>query len=259
MTSQFVTYKTKEEMRLIKEGGHILGEILQKLGAMVKPGLTTEDLEIEACRMIIAANGRPAFKHYHTPGEVPFPTALCTSINNAVVHSPATPAQELKESDIIGIDIGMEWQGLYTDTAITVAVGKISKEAKQLMDVTKKALEIGIAAAQPGAMISDIGKAVEQYVKPFGYGIVRDLVGHGVGYQVHEEPRIPNYYDRSLPPVVIKEGMVIAIEPMINAGDWRVIFDEEDGWTIRTKDGSLSAHFEHTLVITKDGPEIATI
>jgi len=259
MTSKFVTIKTVEEMELIKEGGHILGQILQKLGAMVAPGITTEDLEIEACRMILAANGRPAFKHYHTPGEHPFPTALCTSINDEVVHGPATPARELKEGDIIGIDIGMEWQKLYTDTAITVAVGRISKEASKLMEVTQKALEIGIAAAQPGVLISDIGKAVEQYVKPFGYGIVRDLVGHGVGYQVHEEPRVPNYFDRSLPPVIIKEGMVIAIEPMINAGGWRVDFDEEDGWTIRTQDGSLSAHFEHTIVITKNGPEIATI
>ncbi len=258
MTRNFVTIKKPEEISLIKQGGHFLGEILQKLGKMSKPGVCTGELEEVADKMIAAVGGRPSFKHYHSHGDTPYPTILCTSLDEEVVHTPSYPSRELKSGQILSIDIGMEWQGLFTDTAITVAIGKISKEARRLMDVTRKSLIVGIKAAKPGAKISDIGRVIQKYVEPYHFGIVRELVGHGVGYEVHEEPRVPNYYDPSLSNIEIKEGMVLAIEPMLTMGDWRIITGD-DGWTIKTIDNSLAAHFEHTIVITKRGAEIATI
>lgn len=260
MSNEFITIKNPEEIEKIKEGGRLLGNILRDLGKMVKPGISTADLEKKAEELILKVGGRPAFKHYHERGEIPYPTILCTSVNDEVVHAPSLPGKVLQNGDIIGIDIGMEYpaiNGFFTDTAITVAVGKISKDVAKLMEVTRKALFLGIKEVKPGKKISDIGKTIEHYVSRFGYGIVRDLVGHGVGYAVHEEPRIPNYYDRSLDRIEIKEGMVLAIEPMINLGTWKVK-EGDDGFAIKTADGSYSAHFEHTVVVTKKGCEIVT-
>jgi len=257
---QQISIKTEEEIRTLKEGGKRLRKILQDLATMVKPGISTFDLEIKADNLILAAGGYPAFKHYHTNGEEPYPSILCTSINDEVVHAPAVPGRILKEGDIIGIDIGMRYpaeNGFYTDTAVTVSVGRITKEAAKLVEVTRNALFVGIKAVKAGRPISDIGQAVEQYVSQFNYGIVRDLVGHGVGYAVHEEPRVPNYFDRALSNVIMKGGLVIAIEPMINAGTWKVV-EGSDGFTIKTADGSLSAHFEHTIAVTKKGADIIT-
>ncbi|MCX6779139.1 MAG: type I methionyl aminopeptidase [Candidatus Magasanikbacteria bacterium] len=255
-----ITIKTPEEIAQIKKGGRILGDILQELAKMVKPDITTADLEAKAEELIKQAGARPAFKYYRGGGGPAYPTILCTSVNDEVVHTPAIPAKKLEEGDIIGIDIGIEYpavNGYYTDTAVTMPVGKVSKEVLKLLEVTKKSLYLGIKEVKPGRRISDIGKAIEKYVSRFGYGIVRDLVGHGVGYAVHEEPRIPNYYDPSLEKIEIKEGMVLAIEPMINLGTWRVV-DGNDGFTIKTADGKKSAHFEHTVVVTKNGCEIVT-
>lgn len=260
MLENVITIKTEEEIELIRRGGQILGGILQELAQMVKPGVTTGDLELRAGILIEKLGGRPSFKHYQSGGDKPYPTILCTSIDDQVVHAPAFPVRILEEGSIIGIDIGMEYpakNGFFTDTAVTVPVGKISKEAGRLLEVTRRALYLGIKQVRPGHKISDIGRAIERYVSKFGFGIVRDLVGHGVGYAVHEEPRIPNYYDRSLEKIEIKEGMVLAIEPMINLGTWKVI-DGDDSFSIKTADGSLSAHFEHTVVVTKNGCEIVT-
>ncbi|KKR48462.1 MAG: Methionine aminopeptidase [Candidatus Magasanikbacteria bacterium GW2011_GWC2_40_17] len=260
MSNEFIAIKSPEEIEKIKEGGCLLGNILRDLGKMVKPGISTADLEKKAEELILKVGGRPAFKYYHERGEIPFPTILCTSVNDEVVHVPSVPGKILQNGDIIGIDIGMEYpavNGFFTDTAITVAVGKISKDVAKLMEVTRKALFIGIKEVKPGSKISEIGKAIEHYVSRFGFGIVRDLVGHGVGYAVHEEPRIPNYYDRALDKIEIKEGMVLAIEPMINLGSWKVK-EGDDGFAIKTADGSFSAHFEHTVVVTKNGCEIVT-
>lgn len=261
MLIEKVTTKTPAEITLIKQGGHYLGLILKKISQMVKPGINTGELEEAADKMMKEIGGKPSFRGYCSKGECPYPTILCTSIDEEVVHSPSKPFRVLKEGQIIGIDVGMQWpkeKGFFTDTAATVPVGRISKSAQNLLDVTQKALAVGIRMVRPGAKISDIGRAIEQYIKPHKMGIVRDLVGHGVGYEVHEEPRIPNYFDPLLSAIEIKEGMVLAIEPMITLGDWRIITGN-DGWSIRTADGSLSAHFEHTVVVTKNGNRIVTI
>lgn len=271
--------KSIEEIRIIREGGFILAQILRELAAEVKPGVSTLALENILVKRIVAAGGRPAFKDYDMGGGVLFPSALCASINNEVVHGTAIPGRLLKSGDIIDLDIGMEWPvdpkvrekvkapinslsklgGFYTDTCVTVAVGKVSQEAKKLIKVTRECLEAAISEAKPGNTLRDIGIAVSKIAKRHGYGVVRDLVGHGVGYFAHEEPDVFNYEipERSRENMVLEEGMVIAIEPMINVGTWKIKVADND-YTILTADDSLSAHFEHTVAITKDGPVIMT-
>lgn len=265
-------YKKKsDEIEKIKEGGRFLGEILEKIAELAKPGVSAWEIDKQAEKMIKSVGGAPAFKGYKSaPTDPPFPSTICASVNEEIVHGIASKNKILKDGDIFSIDIGMEWpasktqdinnkkqRGYFTDTSITVAVGSVSKETMQLLNVTKNALEIGIERCQVGNNISDIGRAIENYIKPFGYGIVRDLVGHGVGHSVHEDPRVPNYYDKSLDNWKLEPGVVIAIEPMITLGDYKIT-TAEDGWSISTADNSLSAHFEHTVVITEDGPIVAT-
>ena len=243
--------KTSEEIKTLREGGKILGKILRQIAEDVKVGNTGKQLTAKAEELIKKAGGTPSFKNYHG-----FPDALCVSINDAVVHGIPTD-KPFKEGDLVGIDLGMKYKGLYTDTAMTVPIGEISAEAKELLDVTKKSLNIAIKQLKVGGYISDIGKAIEELVKPYKYGIVRDLPGHGVGRQVHEDPSVPNYYPGKKS-VKIYDGMVIAIEPMlIMGGDWRIKI-KDNKWDVLSKDGSLTAHFEHSIAITKDGPIILT-
>ncbi len=257
--------KTQEEIKILLQGCKITGEILEKLIKMVKPGMSTWEVDQAAEKMIRDAGGRPAFKGYKThPDDTPFPTTICASINDGLVHGIAKKTDILKDGDLFTIDIGMEWpykkgeHGYFTDTAYTVPVGKISKENEKLLQVTKQSLEEAIKVAVPGNSVADIGRAVENYTKSQGkYGIIRDLVGHGVGHAVHEDPRIPNYYDPKLEKIKLKPGMVIAVEPMTSTGDWRVKTGK-DGWTIVMADGSMCAHFEHTIVITETGNIVAT-
>lgn len=258
--------KSRQEINLILQGGKIIGKILEDLGKMVKPGISTWDIDIAAERMILAAGGIPAFKGYKNhPSDTPFPSTICASINEELVHGIAHKDVIFKKGDIFTIDIGMEYpvkkpgdHGLFTDTAITVAVGEISKKTAELMRVTKESLEVAIKAAQPGNSVADIGRAIEEYVKSQGeYGIVRDLVGHGVGHAVHEDPRIPNYYEKRLEKTILKPGMVIAIEPMIALGGYEVE-TSDDGWTIVMSDGEMCAHFEHTICILEKGNKVAT-
>lgn len=257
--------KKKPELQLIKEGGKLMGQILADLKRMTKPGMSTFDVDKLAEKMILEVGGKPAFKGYKAHfADTPFPSTICASVNTELVHAIARKNVILKDGDIFSIDIGMEYpskniQGFFTDTAITFPIGTISSEKQKLLEVTKKALEEGIKAAAPGKSIAAIGKAIETYVKKQGkYGIVRDLVGHGVGYKVHEEPVIPNYYDPSLESIKLIPGMVIAIEPMLSiTGEYRVR-TKKDGWTIEMLDGSLCAHFEHTLIITKTGNIVVT-
>lgn len=256
--------KTRQEINQILQGGKIVGKILEDLKKISTPGTTTAEIDFVAEKMILEAGGRPAFKNYRNhPKDTPFPSTICASVNEELVHGIASPDVVLKNGDIFKIDIGMEWplkndKGFFTDTAVTVAVGEISPKYQELMRVTKESLEVGIRAAKPGNSVADIGREIEKYVNSQGnYGIVRDLVGHGVGHAVHEEPRIPNYYDRHLEKIILKPGMVIAIEPMIALGDWQVETGP-DGWTIVMSDGSICAHFEHTIIITDKGNKVAT-
>jgi len=263
----FMSYiKTSQEIKKIITGGKLIGEILEKLGKMAKPSVSAWEIDQAAERMIREAGGVPAFKGYHSRGEPPFPSTICASINDELVHGIATKEKILKNGDIFSIDIGMEWPkatssklpGFFTDTAITVIVGNVPKKVQKLLLVTQEALEVGIEQCKIGNTVADIGRAIEEYVKSQGdYGIVRDLVGHGVGHEVHEEPRVPNYYDKAGEKWVLQEGTVIAIEPMITLGDYH-IKTAADGWGISTTDGSLCAHFEHTVCITKKGAVVAT-
>jgi len=252
--------KTKQETQLILEGGKILGKILEDLAKLVRPGVSAFEIDQAAEKMILAAGGRPAFKGYKNRRQDPaFPSAICACINEELVHGIATREKILKAGDIFTIDIGMEYKGYFTDTATTVIVGEIPQKTKDLLAVTQGALEAGIKQCKAGNTVADIGRAIEDYVNKKGkYGIVRDLVGHGVGHAVHEDPRVPNYYAKENEKWVLEEGVVIAIEPMITLGTHEVV-TADDGWSISTADNSLCAHFEHTVIITKNGPVIATL
>lgn len=254
-----ITIKTKEDIRLMREGGKRHALILETLVAMVKPGLNIRDLDEKAREMIQAEGDTPAFLNYTPEGALrPYPASVCVSINDEVVHGiPNEEEKILKEGDIVSIDLGLIHKGLITDAAITVPVGTVSPEVEGLLVATKKALMAGIKAARGGATVGDIGAAIERIALAGGYGLVEELSGHGVGYSVHEEPFVPNYGEANTG-AVLKPGMVIAIEPMFNLGSRHVYLDH-DGYTYNTKDGKPSAHFEHTVVITKGEPEILTV
>ncbi|MCD4704863.1 type I methionyl aminopeptidase [bacterium] len=252
-----ITIKTKKEIEILSEGGKILADILKKVGEKATVGVTTKELDEMAEKLILEAGGIPSFKGYGSPD--PFPATLCTSINEAIVHSIPSD-RKLKDGDIIGLDIGMKWPakgGLFTDHAITVAIGSVSEKNLELMKVTKGCLNKAISELKPGMYVNDIGRIIEKYVKERGkYGIVRDLTGHGVGYKVHEAPQIVNYA-LSEKGEKVEVGMVFAIEPMLNLGTHEIKVDV-NGWDIVTKDGSISAHFEHTVVITEKGCRVIT-
>ncbi|MDP2692463.1 MAG: type I methionyl aminopeptidase [bacterium] len=253
--------KKEEEIKLIIQGGKIIGEILESVSKMAEPGVSAWEIDQKAEELIIKAGGKPAFKGYKSrPSDIPFPSTICASVNEELVHGIATKEKILKDGDIFSIDIGMQYpakNGFFTDTALTVPIGKISKEKKKLLAETKKCLEIGISKCVVGGTVASIGKAIQSYIEPLGYGVVRDLVGHGVGHAVHEEPRVPNFYEKDLESWILVPGVVIAIEPMITIGDYRV-GTAADGWSISTLDKSLNAHFEHTIIITENGPVVAT-
>lgn len=253
--------KTPEEIAIIARGGELLSRVLGKVAKKAIVGASTADLDDLAEKEILKVGGRPAFKGYRVSGvRQAYNSTVCTSINDEVVHGLAHPGRILKEGDIIGLDIGMQYPaagGYYTDMALTVAVGKISPKAQKLMKVTRECLERAIAVVHAGGHLSEIGRIVQKHAEGNGFGVVRDLVGHGVGYAVHEDPRVPNYVGRDTQDLILKEGMVLAIEPMINAGTWEVT-TADDGWTVQSLDGSLSAHFENTIAVTKEGCQILT-
>lgn len=250
-----VRRKSKAEIETLATGGRLLGELLNRLVAEVKPGVTGIALDQLAQQWIQEAGVKPSFLGYGSGDGKPFPAALCVSVNEAVVHG--LPNDELlKEGDIVGLDLGIIYNKLYLDAARTVAVGKTSDEAEQLLLVTREALRLGITAAQVGNKIGDIGWAVQEYVEAEGYGVVRQLVGHGVGYAVHEEPQVPNF-GMAGKGLKLEEGLVIAIEPMVTAGN-PLVSTAADGWTVVTKDRSLSAHEEDTVAITANGPRVLT-
>jgi methionyl aminopeptidase len=253
-----IKIKTKEEIQILREGGKRHAEILLVLKDMIKPGMSSKALDEEAHRLILEGGDAPAFLNYEPGGSHrPFPASLCVSINDEVVHGiPNEREKILKEGDIVSIDLGLIHKDLITDAAITVAVGKISKDLQDLLDVTERALAVGIKAAKGGKTVGDIGVAIERVAIAGGYGVVEELSGHGVGYDVHEDPYIPNFGEAG-EGEVLRPGMVLAIEPMFNIGSRHVVLDS-DSWTYRTRDGKPSAHFEHTIVITKGEAEILT-
>lgn len=247
-----ISLKSPREIEIMRRANVIVAEVLQELKRRVAPGVTTLDLDAVAEELTLKKKAIPAFKGYNVGGRI-YPRCLCASINDEIVHGiPSNRA--LREGDIIGLDYGVIFEGFYGDSAVTVGVGKVSEEAQRLMDVTEQSLYKGIEQLRDGRRLGDLGAAVQRFAESAGFSVVRAFVGHGIGKRLHEEPPVPNYGEpeRGLR---LKEGMVLAIEPMVNTGGYEVEI-KDDGWTAVTKDGSLAAHFEHSVAITKDGPFI---
>lgn len=243
-----INIKTDEEIEKMRIANQIVAKTLKKLTAMICENTTTDELDKAAEEMILKEGARPSFKGYRG-----FPNALCVSVNEVVVHG-IPGKKKLKKGDIVSLDLGTEYEGYYGDAAITCSVGKVSDEAKRLMKVTREALYKGIENAKAGSHLSDISHAIQQMAESAGFSVVTDFVGHGIGTSPHEDPQIPNYGPKGQGPI-LKKGMVLAIEPMVNAGNWQVnVLD--DKWTVVTEDGMLSAHFEHSVAITDNGPDI---
>jgi methionyl aminopeptidase len=243
--------RSAAELDRMREAGRLVGEVLAELAAQVAPGVTTADLDRMAEKRIAQAGATAAFKGYHG-----YPATICASINDEVIHGIPSGRRVLNEGDVISLDVGASLDGYYGDSAITLPVGQVSEAAATLLRVTEEALYKAIEQTRPGGRVSDIGHAVQRHVEAYGFSVVREFVGHGIGQRMHEEPQVPNYGDPGRGPR-LSEGMVLAIEPMVNAGKAavRVL---ADGWTAVTKDGSLSAHFEHTVAVTAEGPRILT-
>lgn len=242
----------------MRRSGLLVHEILTKMAQLAVEGITTFELELVAEKMMRDAGAKPAFKGYFSPAAGNrYPYVLCTSVNEVIVHGMPSPKRELKKGDIVSIDTGVQLDGYFGDSAVTVAIGEITPVLSKLMEVTKQSLELAIDKVRPGNRLFDICETVQKYVESNGFTIVREFVGHGIGTQLHEEPQIPNYVDRRGENPRLKEGMVLAIEPMVNVGKpaSRVLADK---WTAVTVDGSASAHFEHCVAVTADGPWVLT-
>ncbi|GAB4351539.1 MAG: type I methionyl aminopeptidase [Candidatus Abyssubacteria bacterium] len=250
--SAVIVIRSPEEIAILRKANQIVARILQELADDIRPGVSTGFLDTKAERLILEAGGQPAFKGYRG-----YPKTICTSINEQVVHGIPSPGVVLREGDIISIDIGVVYKGYVGDTAATFPVGQVSEEKQRLVRVTRDALYAGIDQAKVGNRLSDVSHAIQTYVERHGFSVVRDFVGHGIGQQMHEEPQIPNFGRPHLGPK-LQEGMVLAIEPMVNAGSYEVrVLD--DKWTAVTSDGRPSAHFEHSVAITNDGAEILSL
>lgn len=250
--------KTTDEIGKMRDGGHLLSRALAAAAHAVRPGIAMRELDAIAERVIRDGGGTPSFRGYKTrPEDEPFPSTMCISVNDEIVHGRGDRDIIMKQGDIVGLDIGCWYEGLCTDMAVTVPVGVVSEEAVKLMRVTRESCMAGVAAAKVGGSVKDISAAVENHVKPYGYGIVQALVGHGVGHKVHEPPHVPNFLDLKYPKVEILDGMCLAIEPMLGLGTWKVK-TAPDGWTIVMADGQIGAHFEVTIAITNAGVEILT-
>ncbi len=245
-----IRLKTEKQIEGIRKSGELLVEILKTLQPEVRPGISTLDLDAIARKRIERSGGRPSFLGYHG-----FPAALCTSVDSAVIHG-IPDARRLSEGQVVGVDCGIDLEGYYSDAALSVPVGSVAPEVKKLLRVTKESLYRGVAAARLGHRINDISRAIEEHVSKEGFGIVRPYCGHGLGLSIHEDPQVPNYVGPG-PNPRLKPGMVLAIEPMVNLGDDDVEVLDDD-WTVVTSDGSVSAHYEFTIVILSDGPEILT-
>jgi len=250
--------KTAAELEKMRRSGLLVWQILQKLREMVREGVTTLDLEVTAERMMRETGARSAFKGYYSAAAgIKYPFVLCTSVNEEIVHGMPSAKRVLKAGDIVSIDTGVELDGYYGDSAITLPVGEVSAQVRRLLEVTQEALDLAVEKVRLGNRLFDICGTIERHVTSNGFSVVREFVGHGIGTQLHEEPQIPNYVDRRNENPRLKEGMVLAIEPMVNAGqpESKVL---RDRWTAVTKDGSYSAHFEHCVAVTSNGPWVLT-
>lgn len=246
-----IMLKSARELQHMRAAGRILADVKERLKAVVKPGVSTEAIDEDVEAFILARGARSAFKGYRG-----FPATVCTSINEEVVHGIPSAKRKLREGDIIGLDLGCIVEGYYADCAVTLPVGSVSARAQELIDVTRESLDKAIVQCRAGNRLGDISHAVQAHCESHGFGVVRAFVGHGIGRQLHEEPQIPNFGEAGRGPV-LKTGMVLAIEPMVTMGSWEVRV-LEDHWTAVTADGSLAAHFEDTIAITENGPEILT-
>lgn len=252
-----ITIKSAKELDLMREAGRVTAEAKARVKAAVAPGVTTLELDQIAEEEIRRLGGIPSFKGYTAGGaRTPFPGTICASLNHEIVHGIPSNSRVLQEGDMLSVDIGAVVEGFHGDTAFTIGVGSVAEATQRLMDATSEALRQGIDKAGPGARIGDISAAVESYAKSLGYSVVKQYVGHGIGRSLHEEPQVPNYGMAGRGPL-LRKGMTIAIEPMLNVGGWETL-ELEDGWTVVTADGSLSAHFEDTIAITEDGFEVLT-
>ncbi|HEX9007473.1 MAG TPA: type I methionyl aminopeptidase [Bacteroidota bacterium] len=250
-----VAVKSDREIALMRESGRIVADVLSLVGKSIRPGVTTRELDELAEEFIRAQGAVPAFKGYGHDRHNLYPATLCVSIDDEVVHGIPGP-RRLEEGQIVAIDVGVKKNGWFGDAARSFAVGRVSEEKERLLHVTREALEKGLAQARTGAHLHDVSSAVQEHVEAAGFSVVRDLVGHGIGRNLHEDPPVPNFGTAGTGPV-LREGMALAVEPMVNAGTYRVTVDA-DGWTVRTADGRPSAHFEHTVIVRADGAEIMT-
>lgn len=249
--------KNLKDIEILKKGGRILAEILNTIAIEAREGVTTLELNNLAEDLILKAGATPAFKGYRPSGfDEPYPFSLCTSLNSVIVHGLPQKDRVLKKGDILGLDLGIEYEGLFTDMALTVAIEPVSEEARKLVSVTAAALNVGIREVKAGGRIGDIGLQIERFVQSFGFSVIRDLVGHGVGFAVHEEPTVPNWGKRGEGEELMP-GMVLAIEPMVSLGSGEIKISQ-DGWGYETQDNNLAAHFEKTILVTKEGAEILT-
>lgn len=246
-----VTVKSPREIELMRESCKILSEVHDKLAEIIRPGISTKDIDIEGERLIRGYGCIPNFLNYNG-----YPASICVSVNDEVVHGIPNKKHILKEGDIVSLDCGLIYKGYHSDAARTYGVGNIDPKAQQLIDVTRQSFFEGIKYAKAGNHLHDISNAIDDYVSSYGYGIVKDLVGHGIGTALHEDPQIPNFRQKRRG-VKLEPGMTLAIEPMINMGGWEVVWEDDD-WTVVTEDGSLSAHYENTILITEGEPEILT-
>jgi methionyl aminopeptidase len=252
-----ILLKKEHELRQMREANRIVTMVLEAMKDIVKPEVTTAQLD-ELAETIIRDHGAiPSFKGYPHRGVNDFPASICASINEEIVHGIPSSDRVLQEGDIVSIDVGTIYNGYQGDGAITLPVGEVSEQARQLIATTKTALDMGIAQATAGKRTSDISRAIEQYAISSGYQVVREYTGHGIGKEMHEEPQVPNYYQAGMRDYLLKPGMTLALEPMVNVGTWRTR-TLADGWTVVTADEELSAHFEHTIAITNGEPEILT-
>jgi len=246
-----IIIKSDREIAIMRQAGRIVATILGMLSEQVRPGMKTRELDVIAARELEKLGAKPSFKGYRG-----FPANLCVSVNDEIVHG--VPGERvLDEGDIVSLDLGAIFKGFQGDAAVTIGVGEISSPAEQLMETTEGALKASIAVAYPGARLGDVSAAIQKYAESRGYSVVREYTGHGIGREMHEEPQIPNFGSPGLGPV-LRKGMTLALEPMVNVGGWRTRLGN-DHWVVFTADGSLSAHFEHTIAITNDGPEVLTI